>query len=201
MEVPLVPLVDRLRAKIGVARCILLDLQAQGSIKFKYASKAQSAVLLEVLEGAQLATMSASERASLQQSALAIPWACDADSEPVLSKLCLEPNLGVKKFRRAGQDYLHFVNYFTEVHWAVLGDPDADMNVKKLIVISLMKDLHGSCPDENTYKLMNSFLFVVSEEPTALMRITVDVKRACLAALKNDFDKERRRTAHAVLRE
>ena len=54
MEVPLVPLVDTLRAKIGVARCILLDLQAQGGVKFKYASKAQSAVLLEALEGCQL---------------------------------------------------------------------------------------------------------------------------------------------------
>ena len=139
--------------------------------------------------------MSASERASLQDRVSAIPWACDADSEPVLLKLCLEPRLGLKKLRRESQDYTNFMNYFTEGHWAVLNDPDADMNVKKLIVISLIKALHGFCPDENTHKLINSFLFVVSEERGALLRITVDVKRACLFALKKDFDRQRRRDA------
>ena len=171
--------VQALRGRLGGAR-LLLEPQV-GTGAHVALSKIQCRSVLSMLGSS---TLSSDDRSALVPLVMSVAFT-DADANLLLEAFANDGD-GTGGSRRKSQDFTAFVNYFDEARWKRLLD-DSTLGEKEVLVIQLLRSLGLRLPSELTFKLMASFLLLISETWESASQRTLPDKKALLARTKADW--------------
>ena len=168
--------VQALRGRLGGAR-LLLEPQV-GTGAHVALSKIQCRAVLSMLGSS---TLSSDDRSVLVPLVMSAAFT-DADATVLLEALANDGD-GPGGSRRKSQDFTAFVNYFDEARWKRLLDAST-LGEKEDLVIQLLRSLGLRLPSELTFKLMASFLLLISETWESASQRTLPDKKALLTRTK-----------------
>jgi hypothetical protein len=173
------------KARLAAARAVLGGQVGQaGHAQF---SKLQALAVIDLVNKAQY---TAEELSTLSAIVADVPFAPD-DRTAILTAMTAAANgvtsLPAGKRRRSQQNYLGFVNYFTDTDWDQLCDVNLESAAKLTLIIAVVLALGLRCPSEHTIKLLCSFYLVVTEDPVSLLRMDPGAKLSMLIYVKSQF--------------
>ena len=184
---------ERVRGRLGSARCILAELSDQPT-RLKIVSAAQAAAVEQMCREPLYTKVDAVHRAELVEIASRAAWA-DGDLEKTLT--CLTGQIVVTHSRRPSQDARAMVHYFCADEWEQL-DGNISMDCARSHVMKKARSLNITTPNEKTVKLFNSFIICLGESEEALQRYNTSVKRAMMQNLTREFDDLQRKVKQAA---
>ena len=184
---------ERVRGRLGSARCILAELSDQPT-RLKIVSAVQAAAVEQICREPLYTKVDAVHRAELVEIASRVAWA-DGDLEKTLT--CLTGQIVVTHSRRPSQDARAMVHYFCADEWEQL-DGNISMDCARSHVMKKARSLNITTPNEKTVKLFSSFIVCLGESEEALQRYNLSVKRAMMQVLTREFDDLQRKVKQAV---
>ena len=153
------PVLGPIRVRLGAVRA-LLDQHA-GTPRHLHMSQAQSNAVLAMVRAAG-PQLGAEDRATLSELVGAVQW-FDDHGLAILRELT-DVNVVSAVRREKQQQYLSFIEFFTEDNWDKMLDPDAPSEAVKMIIINRLIRLGGTNVCEYTAKMANSLWMMLTEK-------------------------------------